>query len=382
MKRILGLDLGTNSIGWALINNDFNKKEGNIEGLGSRIIPMSQDVLGKFDSGVTVSQTANRTGFRGVRRLYQRDHLRRERLHRTLHVLGFLPKHYADDIDFENKLGQFKPGTETKINYRKIENGRYHFIFQESFNEMVEEFKAAGHNIKLPYDWTLYYLRKKALTEKISKEELAWLLLNFNQKRGYYQARGEEEELEEGKKKEFVQLKVRDVIDSGEEVKGNKLHDVVFENGWHYDKQVTKIEDWVGKTREFIVTHTEQKDGTIKMTYKKVDSEKDWIAIKERSQQDIDGFNSANNTMGVASYIFESLLKNPNQKIRGKLVKTIERKYYREELKAILATQVAKHPELQNKSLYQDCINELYRHNEGHKSNIKDNGFSYLFLED
>ena len=36
-------------------------------------------------------------------------------------------------------------------------------------------------------------MRKKALTEKIEKEELAWLLLNFNQKRGYYQLRGEDD---------------------------------------------------------------------------------------------------------------------------------------------------------------------------------------------
>ena len=40
MKKVLGLDLGTNSIGWALIDQDFEKKEGQIDGLGSRIIPM------------------------------------------------------------------------------------------------------------------------------------------------------------------------------------------------------------------------------------------------------------------------------------------------------------------------------------------------------
>ncbi len=33
MKRILGLDLGTNSIGWALVEQDFEKKAGNILGL-------------------------------------------------------------------------------------------------------------------------------------------------------------------------------------------------------------------------------------------------------------------------------------------------------------------------------------------------------------
>ncbi|GMT45783.1 MAG: hypothetical protein IEMM0006_1615 [bacterium] len=33
MKKNLGLDLGTNSIGWALVNLDFDKKQGNIQGL-------------------------------------------------------------------------------------------------------------------------------------------------------------------------------------------------------------------------------------------------------------------------------------------------------------------------------------------------------------
>jgi CRISPR-associated endonuclease Csn1 len=382
MKRILGLDLGTNSIGWALVNNDFNKKEGNIQGIGSRIIPMSQDVLGKFDSGTTVSQTADRTSYRGVRRLYQRDNLRRERLHRVLNILDFLPEHYAKDIDFLKRLGQFKPDTETKLPYRKDGNDNYHFMFQDSFLEMVEEFKSVGYDQKLPYDWTLYYLRKKALSKKITKEELAWVLLNFNQKRGYYQARGEEEEMEEGKSKEFVQLKVKDVINSGDEVKGNILYDVIFDNGWSYDKQITKTEDWIGKTREFIITQTVQKNGTIKRSFKKVDSEIDWIAIKEKSQQDIDTFNFENKTVGAGTYIFDTLLQKPDQKIRGKLVKTIERKYYREELAAILAKQVEEHPELRDQNLYELSINELYRHNDAHKSNIKDKGFKYLFVED
>ena len=191
MKKILGLDLGTNSIGWAVIENDFNRKAGKIINSGSRIIPMSQDVLGKFDSGQSISQTAERTAHRGTRRLYQRDNLRRERLHRILNIIDFLPEHYKNKIDFDKKLGQFK--SEVKINYRKNSNGKYVFIFKDSFNEMIKEFQEKGQETKIPYDWTIYFLRKKALKEKISKEELAWVLLNFNQKRGYYQLRGEEE---------------------------------------------------------------------------------------------------------------------------------------------------------------------------------------------
>ena len=141
MKRILGLDLGTNSIGWALVQHNFENKEGKILGMGSRILPMSQDILGKFDSGQSISQTAERTGFRGVRRLLERDLLRRERLHRVLNILEFLPKHYADDIDFEQRLGQFKEDKEPKIAYKEIANKKFDFLFKESFAEMVADFR-------------------------------------------------------------------------------------------------------------------------------------------------------------------------------------------------------------------------------------------------
>jgi len=382
MKKVLGLDLGTNSIGWALVDNDFERKQGEIIDIGSRIIPMSQDVLGKFDTGQSISQTAERTGYRGVRRLYQRDNLRRERLHRVLKILGFLPKHYQQEIDFKNKLGQFK--NEVKLNYRINKEGKYEFIFIDAFNEMLAEFNALNKEIKIPYDWTLYYLRKKALTEKISKEELAWVILNFNQKRGYYQLRGEEEETQEGKIKTFETLVVKELIDSGEKIKKteNILYDVYFENGWKYDKQIVKTENWKNKTKEFIVTTSATKDGKTKRTYKAVDSEKDWIAIKEKAQQNIDEFNKQNNTVGTALYIYDTLLNNPTQKIRGKLIKTIERKYYREELAQILNTQIKLHSELQDRNLYQACINELYPRNEAHQNNIKNKGFDYLFIYD
>ena len=89
MKKILGLDLGTNSIGWALIQQDFENKQGEILGMGSRIIPMTQDIKDEFGKGNSVSQTAERTGYRGVRRLRERYLLRRERLHRVLNIIKF-----------------------------------------------------------------------------------------------------------------------------------------------------------------------------------------------------------------------------------------------------------------------------------------------------
>lgn len=388
-KTILGLDLGTNSIGWALIEQDFEQKKGKILGLGTRIIPMSQDIISDFGKGNTKSQTADRTAARGVRRLYQRDNLRRERLHRVLNILGFLPSHYKNEIDFDINKGQFLNFGEPKLSYFKNDQGKYEFLFKDSFNEMVEEFKKTqpdlfyikpnGKETKIPYDWTIYYLRKKALTQKISKEELAWLILNFNQKRGYYQLSEEEQEVEEGKTKEFIVLKIDKVEDSGETIKktGEKLYDVFFDNGWKYDKQITKPQDWIGRTKDFIVTTSQSKNGDIKRTYKAVDSEQDWIAIKKKTEQEIE---KSRRTVGT--YIYETLLENPTQKLRGKLVRTIERKFYKEELKQILTKQISEHKELNSKELYSACITELYPNNEAHRKNIESRDFLYLFMDD
>ena len=171
-KKILGLDLGTNSIGWALVEQDFEKKQGNILGMGSRIIPMDEKILGEFGKGNSVSQTAKRTDYRSARRLRERHLLRRERLHRALNILGFLPEHYSAEIYFDKLFGQFKAGTEPKLAWKKNEQEKFEFVFQKSFAEMIEEFKSNGQDVKIPYDWTIYYLRKKALERIINKRRI------------------------------------------------------------------------------------------------------------------------------------------------------------------------------------------------------------------
>lgn len=390
MKRILGLDLGTNSIGWSLIERNTETNEGIIIAANSRIIPMDQSVLGDFDKGVTQSGAAERTRYRGVRRLLERGLLRRERLHRVLNVLGFLPPHYANEIDFKVRLGQFINHAEPKIAYKKSETeAKFEFIFQESFHEMVQEFYAkypqlADEGKLIPYDWTIYYLRKKALTEKITKEELAWILLNFNQKRGYYQLRGEEEEDNKGKLIEFHSLKVVNVVDSGSK-KGKAIwYDVILENGWVYHRPSEVYLDWIGKTKDFIVTTDLNEDGSIKLDKEgkekrsfRAPSENDWNLVKKKTEFQIE---QSNKTVGT--YIYEALLNNLSQKIKGQLVRTIERKYYKDEIIEILQVQSKFHSELQNKDIYNACINELYPHNDNHKDSIKDKDFIYLFVQD
>ena len=188
-KNILGLDLGTNSIGWALI--EINHKNGIVKilGLGSRILPMDAGEIGDFErSGKIKSTAAQRTEKRGSRRLNERYLLRRDRLHLVLDLLDALPKHYKLEIDFTNekdeKCGQFKKNKEPKLAYLPKQFGKKAtFLFSESYQEMLDEIGIKNKKkSRIPYDWTLYFLRQKALSEKISLEELAWVLLSYNQK--------------------------------------------------------------------------------------------------------------------------------------------------------------------------------------------------------
>ncbi len=391
MKKILGLDLGTNSIGWALVEKDDSENTGRIIAAGTRIIPMSQDILGKFDSGVSISQTAERTDFRGIRRLRERQLLRRERLHRVLNILDFLPTHYAQQIDFETRLGQFIPESEPKLAYIiNEETKKGDFIFKKSFKEMLADFAAHHPKLienekKIPYDWTIYYLRKKALTQKIEKEELAWLLLNFNQKRGYYQLRGEDEETANNKVEEFHALKVVRV-EATDSKKGNDevWYNVHLENGLIYRRTSKAPLDWTGKTKEFIITTELNDDGTIKKDKEgkekrsfRAPAENDWTLVKKKTEEFI---NKSNKTVGA--YIYDTLLENPKQKINGKLVRVIERKFYKAELDTILKTQQEFHSELQNPELYIACLEELYENNEAHKNSIRQKDFTHLFLND
>src|SRR6056297_288501 len=91
-KKIIGLDVGTNSVGWAYVSQDFEKREGEIQGLGSRIIPMPADEISNFNQGNLESATSARTAKRGMRRLRERQLKRRERLVDVLKIYGMIPK--------------------------------------------------------------------------------------------------------------------------------------------------------------------------------------------------------------------------------------------------------------------------------------------------
>ncbi len=128
MRKILGLDLGSSSIGWAVISE--NEESNAIEALGSRIIPLSTDDANEFTQGNAITKNAKRTQRRTQRKGYDRYQQRRERLRAFLSEHGMLPQE----------------------NYDKLR---------------------------------LWGLRADATKQKLSLEEIGRVLLHINQKRGY-----------------------------------------------------------------------------------------------------------------------------------------------------------------------------------------------------
>ena len=155
MKKILGLDLGTTSIGWALVNekeNDHEKSE--IIRLGVRVNPLTVDEKTNFEKGKSITTNADRRMKRSMHRNLQRYKLRRKNLIECL-----LEHHIISD--------------ETPL-------------FEQGNKSTFQTYRA----------------RAKAATEEISLEDFARVLLMINKKRGYKSSRkvkdGEEGELIDG----------------------------------------------------------------------------------------------------------------------------------------------------------------------------------------
>lgn len=144
MTKILGLDLGTNSIGWAVVDDVQNE----IVGIGSRIFPMGVENLGEGE-GREISKNAGRTGARGVRRQFFRRRLRKKVLLKALSEHKMCP---MIDADFEDWKKTKEFPTEKLANWFALN----------------------------PYE-----LRNKALNEKLSLEEIGRIFYHLIQRRGF-----------------------------------------------------------------------------------------------------------------------------------------------------------------------------------------------------
>src|SRR5690554_1422850 len=154
MAKILGLDLGTNSIGWAVVDDEENQ----ILGMGCRIFPegVVAKTIGQGER--EESKNASRRNSRQQRRQFYRKRLRKIKLLRTLIDLDMCPlTHMELDLwaKWDKKKG--KAGRKAPSSAAYIEWHRQN----------------------------PYYLRDKGLNEDLTLFEMGRVLYHIIQRRGF-----------------------------------------------------------------------------------------------------------------------------------------------------------------------------------------------------
>ncbi|MFO7658232.1 MAG: HNH endonuclease domain-containing protein [Bacteroidales bacterium] len=167
MDKILGLDLGTNSIGWAVRNPLFNGENGNqLEKYGVTIFKKG---VGEGKSG-EFSFAAERTNKRSMRRLYQ---VRKYRLWETLKVL------------IENEFCPLKiEELDAWRNYKKGIGRKYPLT--DSFESWI---RLDFNNDGKPDYSSPYQLRADAIKKKLKPYELGRIFYHIAQRRGFKSGR-------------------------------------------------------------------------------------------------------------------------------------------------------------------------------------------------
>ena len=152
MAKILGLDLGTNSIGWAIVDKDGN--DFSLIDKGVRIF--SEGV--KSEKGIESSRAAERTGYRSARKIKYRRKLRK---YETLKVLS--------------KNGMCPLSIEEVEEWKK--SGFKEYPLNPEFLKWLRTDDVSNVNP--------YYFRDKASKQKIPLYELGRAFYHIAQRRGF-----------------------------------------------------------------------------------------------------------------------------------------------------------------------------------------------------
>ncbi|MFN3908068.1 MAG: type II CRISPR RNA-guided endonuclease Cas9 [Flavobacterium sp.] len=153
MARILGLDLGTNSIGWAIRDTE-NEGVNQIIDKGVRIF--SEGV--KSEKGVESSRAAERTSYRSARKIKYRRKLRKYETLKVLSLNGMCPLSIEDVEEWKKSGFKNYPLNPEFLNWLKTDE-----------DTQVNP----------------YYFRDKASRKKVSLFELGRALYHIAQRRGF-----------------------------------------------------------------------------------------------------------------------------------------------------------------------------------------------------
>lgn len=186
-ELILGLDLGTSSIGWSLIDEDKQ----NIVNMGVRIF---DEGVNRDQFGTESSKNAQRREARLSRRARERRMMRMNKLFKILQESSLLPN--FSKLQLEKINSPFKDNISSQAKKKEIRR-RSLEVRQEIISDLDKDLLKKWsfllphkpHLYKI-YNKTLpnvfpYFLRKVALDEKLEPFELGRALFHLGQRRGF-----------------------------------------------------------------------------------------------------------------------------------------------------------------------------------------------------
>ena len=324
-KKILGLDLGTNSIGWALVEIDNNLSDGKIVAMGSRIIPMGEE-LSKFERGQAQTKNANRRIARGIRKLNKRYKQRRNKLLYVLDQLEMMPEQITLSDSFIDPL---------KIDKVSI----------LPINKSQKQYTATE----------LLELRVKALNEKISLQELGKIIYLFNQLRGYSGGGNEpDKENDNDNDNDDSQKKGKESFNTFGKIIELSEPEFIKYKGKNLTKRRIKIETdngiiegdtlldilKINESLEFLVNITQSKSNGETITFK-LPIKTNWRKKMENIEKELTGLQYLHGRQIHISEYFLSILKeNKWAKIKDNV---ILRSRYQSEFDAIWKEQCKHH---------------------------------------
>lgn len=196
MRNTLGIDTGTNSLGWAIVD----KSSEDYKLLDKGVVTFEEGV--KSEKGIESSKAAERTGHKSIRVQYYRRKLRKIRLLRVLIENHLCPPLSSSDLSLW-RLKKVYPKEELFMAWQSTDD-----------NE--------GKNP--------YYFRHICLHEKLDLEDvtnryiLGRALYHINQSRGFLSNRKEQGKDEEGKVKEGISSLSNEMAEAGYEYLGDYFY--------------------------------------------------------------------------------------------------------------------------------------------------------------
>ncbi len=176
MAKILGLDLGTNSIGWAVVE----KEDGEFSLVDKGVRIFQEGV--KIEKGVEGSKAAERTGHRSARRIKFRRKLRKLKTLEVLSEFGYCPK----------------------LSHDELNNWRYKKVYptNQAFRHWWMTDEAEGKN---PYHFRYLCVNEQLdLNNEADRHKIGRALYHMAQRRGFLSNRLEGTKESEGVVKQSI----------------------------------------------------------------------------------------------------------------------------------------------------------------------------------